>query len=65
MSEKVVKTIIYATKNYYRQDVVVDKNLTNNEVLDLWKNDKIDVVCEVEPYDNIFNGEIEEAFIAE
>ena len=62
-SKKVVKTIVYATKNYFCQKVAVDENLTDDEVLKLWKNDEIDEASTPDRYNTIFDGDVVEAFI--
>ena len=64
-SEKVIKTIVYVTKNYFYQKVAVDENLTDDEVLKLWKNDEIEEASTPDHYNTIFDGDVVESFIVE
>ena len=64
-SEKVIKTIVYVTKNYFYQKVAVDENLTDDEILRLWKNDDIDEMSMPDRYNTIFDGEVIESFVVD
>jgi len=47
--KKVKKTVYYTVSNYYKQDVLVDEDLDNDEIKDLWNSDDIETLSEPEP----------------
>lgn len=47
--KKVKKTVYYTVSNYYKQDVLVDGDLDDDEIKDLWNNDDIEILSEPVP----------------
>lgn len=47
--KKVKKTVYYTVSNYYKQDVLVDEDLDNDEIIELWKSDDIETSSEPVP----------------
>ena len=59
--KKVKRTVYYAVLNYYKQDVLVDADLDNDEIKDLWNSDDIETLNEpelAESYSEIDYGSI-------
>ena len=63
-NKKVKKTIVYEVIKYYSQDIMVSRGFTDDEILDLWKQNKIKEITDPEPYETIFgNQRTGESFI--
>lgn len=58
--KKVKKTVYYSVVNFYKQDVLVDDDLNNDEIKDLWNDGYIETLTEPELADNNFpDGEVD------
>ena len=44
--KRVKKTIHYSVQQYYKQDVLVDEDMDEDEIIDLWSRDKIETLNE-------------------
>lgn len=56
--KKIKKTIHYSVQKYYKQDVLADNDMSEDEIIDLWKTDDIKILTNPKPDDDgIYNDE--------
>jgi hypothetical protein len=44
--KKIKRTVHYSVRQYYKQDVLVDEDMDEDEIIDLWSRDKIETLNE-------------------
>lgn len=46
---KIKRTVYYTVSNHYKQDILIDEDLDEDEIKDLWYDDNIETLSEPEP----------------
>ena len=61
--KKVKKTIHYAAQNYYTQEVWVDEDMDEDEIMDLWGGNQIEILNEPKIDDTRVNDIVSDIWV--